>query len=127
MRERINKMSNAICEEVEEIVIPTKGQQPTLMDLWTEMNRLKLENECLKANNYELKKQNLQLRSDINVLHNRLDENSQYTTLVDGNDDLSYMDEYAKGNEELEEELAKAYKSTGEDYKFGGHDLKEEL
>lgn len=116
---------NNVCVYGEEIELSTKGQQPTLMDLWAEMNRLKLENECLKANNYELKKQNLQLRNDNILLHNRLlDENSQYTTLVDGNDDLSYMDEYAKGNEELEEELAKAYKTTGDDYKFGGHDIK---
>ena len=120
---------NNVCVYGEEIELSTKGGQPTLMDIYTEMNRLKLENDMLIANNYDLKKQNLQLRNDNILLHNRLDENSQYTTLVDGNDydndDLSYMDEYAKGNEELEEELAKAYKTTGDDYKFGGHDIKE--
>ena len=120
---------NNVCEcEKDNIGFNLGGEQPTLMDIYTEMNRLKLENDMLIANNYELKKENLQLRSDNILLHNKLNENSQYTTLVDGNDDdLSYMDEYAKGNEELEEELAKAYKTTGDDYKFGGHDLKEEL
>jgi chromosome segregation ATPase len=120
------KMNNIMCEELEEIELSTKGGQLTLMELYTRLNKLELENGILKANNYELKKQNLQLRSDINGLHNRLNENREYTTLVDGNDDdLSYMDEYAQGNEELEEELSKAYKSTSDDYKFGGHDIKE--
>jgi hypothetical protein len=81
-------MSN-VCEKLEEIEYSTKGgQQPTLMEIYTEMNRLKLENECLKADNYELKKQNLQLRSDINVLHNRLNENNEEK------DDPSMLNEY---------------------------------
>lgn len=117
---------NNVCVYGEEIELSTKGQQPTFKDILVELNRLQLENECLKADVYELKKQNLQLRNDNQVLHNRLNENSQYTTLVDGNDDdLSYMDEYAKGNEELEKELEKAYSIKSDDYKFGGHDLKE--
>jgi hypothetical protein len=35
------------------------------------------------------------------------------------------MDEYDQGNEELEIELAKAYSASSDDYKFGGHDIKE--
>lgn len=34
----------------------TTEKQPTLMDLYKEMNRLKLENECLKADKHELQK-----------------------------------------------------------------------
>jgi hypothetical protein len=41
---------NDVCES-EEIVL--EGQ-PTLMELYTELNRLKLENEILKADNLEL-------------------------------------------------------------------------
>ena len=119
------KMNN-VCEKYEEIVVPKKCQQPTLTNIYERLNKLELENQCLKADNKELQKENLQLRSDVNELHNKLNENNSYTTLVDGNDDdLSYMDEYAKGNEELEEELAKAYKTTSDDYKFGGRDIKE--
>lgn len=118
-------MNNA-CEKLEEIEYLTEGQQPTFKDILVELNRLQLENECLKADNKELQKENIQLRSDNKELHNKLNENGEYTTLVDGNDDdLSYMDEYAKGNKELEEELAKAYKSTSDNFKFGGHDIKE--
>lgn len=113
------------CKEYEEIVVPKKCKQPSLMDIYIRLNKLERENEILKANNYELKKENLQLRSDNQVLHNKLNENSKYATMVDGNDDLSYMDEYAQGNEELEEELAKAYSTKSNDFKFGGHDIKE--
>ena len=113
---------NNVCVYGEEIELSTKGGQPTLMGIYTEMNRLKRENEILKANNYELKKENLQLRSDNILLHNRLDENSQeqYEESM-LNEDLSYMDKYAEGNEEL---IAKMYEVTSDDYKFGGHDLK---
>lgn len=122
-------MSN-VCEAKKiEVLYPNKtcgeGQQPTFKDILAELNRLKLENEFLKADKLELQKEIIQLRSDKNELHNKSNENIEYTTMVDGNDDLRYMDEYAKGNKELEEELAKAYKSTSDDYKFGGHDMKE--
>ena len=78
-------------------------ESPTLMDLYTEMNRLKLENEILKANNYELEMVNEQLRNDVELLHNRLNGNNQYDTVVDGNEDLSYVDEYAKGFEMIKD------------------------
>ena len=38
---------NNVCVYGEEIELSTKGGQPTLMGIYTEMNRLKLENECL--------------------------------------------------------------------------------
>jgi len=118
---------NNVCEKLEKIEFKLIEDKPSLMDLYKEMNRLKRENEILKANNYELQKENNQLRNDNQELHNRINENieeNEYTTMVDGNDDLSYMDEYAKGNEELEIELAKRYEVAGDDYKFGGHDIK---
>jgi hypothetical protein len=100
----------------------------TLMDIYERLNKLELENKFLKADKLELQKENIQLRNDNQVLHNILNENREYTTLVDSNeeddDDLSYMDEYAKGNKELEEELAKAYSSSSDDFLFGGHDIK---
>ena len=115
---------NNICEKLE-MEYSIKEKQPTFKDMLMELNKLRLENEILKADKEELQKENIQLKNDVQILHNKLNENSQYTTLVDSNDDLSYMDEYAKGNKELEEELAKAYRTTSDDYKFGGHDLKE--
>ena len=95
MRE-IVKMNN-VCECKEKIEFPLIDGQPTLMDLYKEMNRLKLENECLKANNYELKKENLQLRSDNQVLHNKLNENSNDSSMLN-----EYEEEYLCGCESEE-------------------------
>lgn len=106
---------NNVCEKLE-MESSTEGQQPTLMDFWTELNKLKLENKCLKADNYELKKENMQLRSDINVLHNRLNVGSYDKTLFEGNNPDNGYDE---------EELANAYAMAENDFKFGGHDMKE--
>lgn len=79
-----------ICECKEEKTECKIGfQQSTIMEILAEMNRLRLENE--------------QLRNDNNELHNRLNINNQYDTVVDGNEDLSYVDEYAKGFEMAEE------------------------
>lgn len=64
-----------------------KNQQPTLMEIYERLNKLELENKFLKADNYELKKQNLQLRNDNQVLHNRLNENSE-------DDDIGMLNEY---------------------------------
>jgi len=61
-------MSNAC--KIEELSQLKIKESPTLMDLYTEMNRLKLENEILKANNYELEMVNEQLRNDVELLHN---------------------------------------------------------
>ena len=103
------KLFDKTCKEMEKEFeeIDTKAQektnqQPTLMDLYKEMNRLKLENECLKADNIEL--------------HNIINGNNKYDTVVDGNEDLSYIDEYAKGYSE--EELANAYIIADKNYKF---------
>ena len=106
---------NNVCECKEEIELSTKGGQLTLMELYTRLNKLELENGILKANNYELKKQNLQLRSDINVLHNRLNVGSYDKTLFEGNNPDNGYDE---------EELANAYAMAENDFKFGGHDMK---
>lgn len=81
-------MINAICEEVEEIVIPTKEPQPTFKDILVELNRLQLENECLKADKLELQKEVIQLRNDKNELHNSVNENSKE------NDDIGMLNEY---------------------------------
>jgi len=75
-----------VCECREEIEL--KKEQPTLMDIYERLNKLELENKFLKADNYELKKQNLQLRSDINVLHNNPNENNENT------DDIGMLNEY---------------------------------
>lgn len=80
-------MSN-VCECKEKIEFELIDGQPTLMDLYKEMNRLKLENECLKADKHELQKEVLQLRSDNIVLHNKLNENSNDDT------DIGMLDEY---------------------------------
>jgi hypothetical protein len=103
-------MSN-VCECKEEM--ESRDGQLTLMDLYTRLNKLELENDLLKINNYELQKDNGQLRSDNQELHNRLNKNNEYSTVVDGNDDLSYIDEYAKGLDLFKD-----------DYKIGGNDIK---
>lgn len=112
---------NNVCECKEKIEFELIDGQPTLMDLYKEMNRLKLENKCLKADKHELQDEISQLRSDNIVLHNKINEKVEYTTMVDGGNDISYMDEYAEGNEEL---MAKMYEVTSDDYKFGGNDIK---
>lgn len=113
------------CGKFEEIESPINCENPTLLQILEELNRLQLENDVLKADKKELLKEIQQFKNDKMVLHNKPSENSKYTTVVDGNDDLSYIDEYAKGNKELEEELAKAYSIKSDDYKFGGYDLKQ--
>ena len=88
----------------------------TLMDLYTKLNKLELENELLKTDNSELQKENIQLRNDNQVLHNKLNENNYNDeTLFEGNNP---NDEY---NEDM---LAFAYTLAENDFKFGGHDIK---
>lgn len=80
---------NNVCEcKVEKIEFPLIDGQPTLIEILTEMNRLKLENECLKANNRELQKEVMQLRSDKIELHNERNENSEEDA------DISMLNEY---------------------------------
>lgn len=80
---------NNICVYGEKIECSTERQEPTLMDLYIKLNKLEQENECLKADKFELQKENMQLRNDNQVLHNRLNENSQ-----EENDDPSMLNEY---------------------------------
>ena len=101
-------MLDMTCKEIEkdfELKIAkatqkTTEEQPTLMQIYSRLNKLELENEILKANNYELQKQNLQLRSDINVLHNKINENSEDKDLGMLNE---YEEEYLCGCESEEE------------------------
>ena len=79
---------NNVCECKEKIEFELIDGQPTLMDIYKEMNRLKLENECLKADKYELQDEISQLRSDNIVLHNKINENSEE------NDDIGMINEY---------------------------------
>jgi hypothetical protein len=72
-----NKMSN-VCEEKMEFKLIE--EQPTLMEIYKELNRLKLENKLLKADKLELQKEVIQLRNDKNELHNKSNENSKETT-----------------------------------------------
>ena len=83
-----------------------KKEQPTLMDIYEKLNKLELENECLKANNNELQKQNLQLRNDNQVLHNKLNENNNDPSLLN-----EYEEEYLCGCESEEDlkAMAEAY------------------
>ena len=91
-----NKMFDMTCKEIEkdfELKIAkatqkTTEEQPTLMQIYSRLNKLELENEMLKANNYELQKQNLQLRSDNMILHNKLNGNCE------GNNDIGMLNEY---------------------------------
>jgi hypothetical protein len=101
------------CEKFEEIESPINCENPTLIQILEELNRLKLENELLKADKKEMLREIQQLKNDKMVLHNKFDENNQYTTVVDGNDDLSYIDEYAKGLDLFKD-----------NYKIGGNDIK---
>jgi len=80
-------MSN-VCECKEEMGLSTKGNQPTFKDILAELNRLKLENKCLKADKQELQKEVIQLRNDKQVLHNKSNENSKE------NDDIGMLNEY---------------------------------
>lgn len=89
------------CLKLEKTDCLSEGQL-SLMELYTRLNQLEQENRLLKADKKELQKENIQLRSDINELHNRLNgkceeeyEESMKT------EDLSYVDEYAKGFELL--------------------------
>ena len=88
---------NNVCEEENDYYLKIakatqkaegKKEQPTLMDIYEKLNKLELENECLKADKLELKKENLQLRSDNIVLHNKINENSEE------NDDIGMINEY---------------------------------
>jgi len=99
---------NNVCKQME-----VEYQNPTIMDLIAEIDRLTQELTDAKVENY-------MLRNDNEALHNR---DNKYDTVVDGNEDLSYVDEYAKGYDE--EDLAKSYEITSEDFKFGGHDIKD--
>lgn len=66
---------NNICvygDEVEEIELSTGIQQPTLIDMMTELNRLRLENECLKADKEELIRDRDKWRNDYVILHNKI-------------------------------------------------------
>jgi uncharacterized protein YicC (UPF0701 family) len=65
-------MSNT-CEIEEVEQIQPKVGQPTLMEMWTKLNRLELENSCLKADKQELLIENEQLRNDNLILHNKFD------------------------------------------------------
>ena len=91
---------NNVCECKEKIEFELIDGQPTLMDIYKEMNRLKLENECLKADKYELQDEISQLRSDNMILHNKLNGNCEDKDLGMLN---KYEDSYYCGCESEEE------------------------
>jgi len=100
-------MSNVCGEKMEFELI---GKQPTFKDILAELNRLKLENKCLKADKQELQKEVIQLKNDNEVLHNKLNENNYNDeALFEGNNP---NDDYN------EEEWANAYTIADKNYKF---------
>jgi hypothetical protein len=62
-----------ICKIEESEQIQSEGGQSTLMNILEELNKLRLENICLKADKRELLIENEQLRNDYNELHNKFD------------------------------------------------------
>jgi hypothetical protein len=103
-------------EEVEQI--QTKNGQPTLMDILTELNRLQMENECLKADKQELVKNKQELLKEVNqlkldnvILHNIIDKQNGKKEFVNNNGEGGYTkDEVIT--------LATAYELAEKDYKF---------
>jgi len=96
----MSNMCECKVEEIEECKIGF--QQSTFMEILAELNRLKLENEMLKADKLELMKENDQLRNDIEVLHNELEVGSYDKTLFE-RESSELNDEYS------EYELTNAY------------------
>lgn len=62
---------NYECEKFEEIESPVNCDNPTLLQILEELNRLQLENDVLKADKKELLREIQQLKSDKNELHNK--------------------------------------------------------
>lgn len=88
---------NNVCKEVEENDYDLKiakatqkvEEKLTLMNLCTKLNKLELENKILKADKSELLKENMQLRNDIILLHNKFNENNYNDeTLFEGNNPM---------------------------------------
>lgn len=88
------------CEKFEEIESPINCENPTLLQILEYINKLQLENKMLKADKKDLLKENLQLRNDNEILHNRLNEKclEQYKESMES-ENLDYIEEYAKGFE----------------------------
>jgi hypothetical protein len=89
-------------------------QQPTFKDILVELNKLRLENGCLKADNSELIKDRDKWRNDYIELHNK----------IINEESISFENEKSVNNNEggwTDEEfdtVAKGYAEMSNDYKI---------
>lgn len=74
--------------------------EKVVSELMMEIARLRNENERLKIENIQVKADRDEWKDGFKLLHNMIENQEQTATIVDGGSDLSYIDEYAKGNSE---------------------------
>lgn len=74
--------------------------EKVVSDLMMEIARLRNERDEWKSNCSYLIESVEKLQADNELLHNMIENQEKTATIVDGGNDLSYIDEYAKGNSE---------------------------
>lgn len=78
----------------------TECTEKVVSDLMMEITRLRNENERLKIENIQIKAEKDEWKDGFKLLHNMMENQEHNATIVDGGNDLSYIEEYAKGNSE---------------------------
>lgn len=82
-------------------------EQPTFKDILMELNRLKLENECLKADKQQLTKERDEFKEGFKILHNMIEEKDNNEEFLNNdNADGGYSEDEFKA-------LAKGYADFG--------------
>ena len=78
--------------------VKTECTEKTIWKLMAEIERLNKENENLRIENVQIKADRDEWKDGFKLLHNMMENQKENATVVDGGNDLSYIDEYAKGN-----------------------------
>jgi succinate dehydrogenase/fumarate reductase flavoprotein subunit len=103
-------------EEVDEL--QSKGGKPTFMDMLQELNKLRMENICLKADNKQLQIEKEQLINDKNELHNMIDNQTDKKEFINNNSSDEYID--FLNNDKIMDSYIEAYKNVESDFEFAG-------